>query len=53
MTDQQRRRFMKTSAVAAAATIAAPAVIRAQNANDRIRVAVVGMGGRARRTATV
>jgi predicted dehydrogenase len=46
MTDTARRLFLKTSAVAAASTFAAPALLRGQNLNDRIRVALVGMGGR-------
>ena len=46
MTDTARRSFLKTSAATAASTFAAPAFLRAQNVNDRVRVAVVGMGGR-------
>ena len=42
-----RRQVIKTAAVSAAATFAAPAVLRAKNVNDRVRVAIVGMGGRA------
>ena len=45
-----RRTFMKSAGVAAgAAAFAAPAIARSnQSANDRFRVAVVGLGGRGR-----
>jgi predicted dehydrogenase len=49
MQNCNRRDFLKGSsaAVAGTAVLAAPAVARsAQSANDRIRVAVVGLGGR-------
>jgi predicted dehydrogenase len=47
MSDHTRRGFLKSSAGAAASTLfAAPAILRAQNVNDRARLAVVGMGGR-------
>jgi predicted dehydrogenase len=43
-----RRTFVKSSALAAAA-LAVPAMVRGQaSSNDRIRVAVVGLGGRGR-----
>ncbi len=43
-----RREFLKSTASigAAAATFAAPAILRAQNVNERLRIGVVGMGGR-------
>ena len=44
---QTRRHVLKTAAVSAVATMAAPAIVRGQNLNDKIRVVVVGMGGRA------
>lgn len=48
MATNSRRDFLKTSAtITAASALAAPAILRAQNLNDRVRVAVVGMGGRA------
>lgn len=47
MRHANRRHFLKASS-AAAALFAAPAFVRAANANDRIRIAVVGMGGRGR-----
>jgi predicted dehydrogenase len=48
MSNKTRRDFVRTSAVAtAASTLSAPALLRGQNLNDRIRVAVIGMGGRA------
>jgi hypothetical protein len=40
-----RRHFLKSSSLAAAA-LAAPAFIRAQGNNDRIRVACIGVGGK-------
>ncbi len=43
-----RRELLKTTAVAAAATFAAPAFARGQNLNNKLRIAIVGMGGRAR-----
>ena len=42
-----RRQVLKTTALTAAATFAAPALVRGRNLNDKIRVVVVGMGGRA------
>jgi predicted dehydrogenase len=53
MDSSSRRGFLKTStaAIAGAAVLAVPAVARAAaGANDRIRVAVVGLGGRGRRS---
>lgn len=42
-----RRAFLKTSTLAAgAAALGAPALVRGQNLNDRIRVAMIGVGGR-------
>ena len=47
MSQSTRREFLKTSVVAGTAAIALPAIARsAQSANGRIRVALVGMGGR-------
>jgi predicted dehydrogenase len=44
-----RRSFLKTSSSLAGATLLIPAVTRgAASANDRVRVAVVGLGGRGR-----
>lgn len=49
MPDTRRRDFLKTAAAATAASMfAAPAVLSARNANSRLRVVVIGMGGRAR-----
>lgn len=49
MTTSNRRAFLKSSALAGAALVAAPAVARSQqSAAGRIRVAVVGLGGRGR-----
>lgn len=47
MQTNTRRRFLKTTAITTAATFAAPAVLRGQDLNSRLRIAVVGMGGRA------
>lgn len=41
-----RRRFLQTSATAAAATFAAPAIVRGQNLNDKLNIAIIGSGGR-------
>ncbi|MBS0206481.1 MAG: Gfo/Idh/MocA family oxidoreductase [Planctomycetes bacterium] len=41
-----RRRFLKTSAVAAATTFAAPAILRAKGVVEKLNVAVIGAGGR-------
>lgn len=48
MNPSSRRQFLKTStAVAGASLIAAPAIAKSRlSANDRIRVAMVGLGGR-------
>jgi len=44
-----RRHFLKTSAVVSASAFAAPAVARTQaSPSERLRVAVVGLGGRGR-----
>ena len=47
MNTTSRRKFLQTSAVGAASTFAAPAFLRGQNLNEKVRVAIVGMGGRA------
>jgi predicted dehydrogenase len=43
---QTRRRFLKTSAAAAASTFAAPALLRGRNLNEKLNIAVIGCGGR-------
>ncbi|WP_182865412.1 Gfo/Idh/MocA family protein [Rhodopirellula sp. JC639] len=43
-----RRQSIRTAAAGAASLFAAPAIVRGQNLNDKIRVAIVGMGGRAK-----
>ncbi len=49
MGKKNRRTFIGTVAVGGAASIAVPAVARsARSANDRIRIALVGLGGRMR-----
>jgi predicted dehydrogenase len=47
MNTTSRRKFLQASAVGAASTFAAPAILRGQNLNEKVRVAIVGMGGRA------
>lgn len=47
MNTTSRRKFLQASAVGAASTFAAPAFVRGQNLNEKVRVAIVGMGGRA------
>ncbi len=41
-----RRTFLRTSAVAGAAVIGAPAIVRGQNLNDKLNIAIIGAGGR-------
>ena len=41
-----RRRFLKTTAIAAASTFAAPAILRARGVIEKLNVAVIGAGGR-------
>ncbi len=42
-----RRSFLASTTAIAASSLAAPAIVRGQNLNSRLRVAVIGMGGRA------
>ena len=52
MAHSNRREFLKSSAAAGASLLAAPAIARsAQSANDRIRVGLVGLGGRMHSTS--
>ena len=44
-----RRSFLKTSAVAGAATISAPAILRGHNLNSRLNIAMIGIGNRGQR----
>jgi predicted dehydrogenase len=47
MPNSNRREFLKSSAVATTAALAVPAIARAQGSpNDRVRVGLVGLGGR-------
>ncbi|MCC6697578.1 MAG: Gfo/Idh/MocA family oxidoreductase [Candidatus Hydrogenedentes bacterium] len=41
-----RRSFLRTSALAAGAAIGAPAIVRGQNLNDLLNIAIIGAGGR-------
>jgi len=43
---QTRRRFLTTSAAAAASTFAAPALLRGRNLNEKLNIAIIGCGGR-------
>jgi predicted dehydrogenase len=46
-----RRHFLKSSVVASAAVLASPGIAQSRaSANERLRVAVVGLGGRGRRS---
>src|SRR6187551_2551203 len=40
------RRAFAATAAAGVATLAAPAFLRARNANDRLNIAIIGSGGR-------
>ncbi len=54
MRKTNRRSFLGAAATGGMMTVAAPAVVSArQSANDRIRVAVVGLGGRGRNSHCV
>jgi len=46
-----RRSFLRGGAAAAAATFAAPAVLRGRNLNDKLNIAVIGAGGRGARNS--
>ena len=49
MTSKNRRNFLKASAAAAGACVAAPAIARSRmSPNEQIRVGLVGLGGRMR-----
>ena len=41
-----RRAFLKTAAAASIASCLAPAVVRSRQLNDRMRIAIIGCGGR-------
>ncbi len=41
-----RRRFLGTAAIAGAASFAAPAILRGRNLNEKLNIAVIGVGGR-------
>ncbi len=52
MTTQRinRRSFLKTSAaIGAAATISAPNIVRGHNLNERLNIAMIGIGNRGQR----
>jgi hypothetical protein len=41
-----RRRFLRTAAAAGTAALAAPAVLRGRNLNEKLNIAIIGCGGR-------
>jgi predicted dehydrogenase len=41
-----RRNFLQTAAIAAGATLGFPAIVRGQNLNDKLNIAIIGSGGR-------
>jgi hypothetical protein len=41
-----RRHFLRATAIAGAATFAAPALLRARNLNEKLNIAIIGAGGR-------
>ncbi len=41
-----RRSFLSTSAAATGAILACPAIVRGQNLNDKLNIAMIGVGGR-------
>ena len=41
-----RRTFLKASAIAASTTFCAPAIVRGQNLNNKLNIAIIGCGGR-------
>ena len=41
-----RRRFLQTTSGASAAILGFPAILRSQSAGDRLRIAIIGCGGR-------
>jgi hypothetical protein len=41
-----RRDFLKAAAVGGAAVLAAPAILRGRNLNERLNIAIIGSGGR-------
>jgi predicted dehydrogenase len=45
-TSHTRRQFLQQGALAAAATIAAPAVLRGASPNEKLNIAIIGAGGR-------
>lgn len=48
-TNLTRRSFVRSAAVGAAATFAAPSILRARNLNEKLNIAMIGVGGRGRR----
>src|SRR5687768_16042596 len=45
-TPVSRRRFLQDSATAGASLLAFPAIVSAQNANEKLNIAIIGSGGR-------
>ncbi len=44
--EQSRRQFLNQAAAAGIVTLAAPAIVRGRNLNDKLNLAIVGSGGR-------
>ena len=45
-----RRGFLHTSAAAVAAAVALPAILRSKSPNEKLDVAIIGVGGTRKRT---
>lgn len=45
-TSSSRRTFLKSSLLTGGALLTAPALLRGQNSNDKLNIAVIGVGGR-------
>ncbi|MCB9784199.1 MAG: Gfo/Idh/MocA family oxidoreductase [Candidatus Omnitrophica bacterium] len=41
-----RRKFIQTTAIAGAASVAAPSILLAKNPNEKLNIAIIGAGGR-------
>ena len=44
--EPSRRQFLNQAAAAGLATLAAPAIVRGRNLNDKLNLAIIGAGGR-------
>ena len=48
MKNLNRRSFLKSSTLFAGATLISPSILRSKNINNRLNIAVIGVGGRGR-----